>query len=185
MLLEKRYRAAALSCTIAALIHNSSLVPAALLAMSTYLWSISFVRKRYLLVLCLALIVGYVTGFFISGLSIRTIENAIAKNDGTISTIVLIQDALLFLFSLLGVIWLGKTKGFFTKGSAVAVIYLAFLFGLLAGMQSVTLWVLRFYFYIEWFRVIGVITIAWFIVHRLKLDFLLIFIFLLTFIIFI
>ncbi len=169
MLLEGRFKVALLLFVIGLLVHNSSLFPASLLAFSVYIWNSQFVRRWYVLVVVSLLILGFGAGTFISNFVLNSpLAITATKDDGGISMVVLAQDGLFFMISFLGVVLFGRSKGFYTRGSAVTVVFLAMSLGMLIGMFDLTLWILRFYFYIEWFRVVGVITIVWFLVYRLK-----------------
>lgn len=170
LILAGRNKTAAMLFVTGSLIHNSFVVPAGVIAVCAYLWNLSWVKHRYFWVLFLLLILGYETGsYFTSLIHESPIEWAAVKDEGDVSTVVFLQEGLLFLASLAGMVFLRERQGFYTKGSAIAVLFLAFFGGLLSGIHDLTLWFLRLYFYVEWFRVIGVITIVWFLVFRVKL----------------
>lgn len=169
LLLEGKNKKAMLLLVIGTLIHNSLIVPAILLAIFSRLWTYTRVKKHYLMLVSLLLVFGYSLGRLIVGLmSDSFLLAAFSKDDGSISNSVLALDGLLFCVTFAGVIYLKKNDGFYTKCSAISVLFLAFYGGVLFGAHELTLFLLRFYFYLEWFRVIGVITIVWFLVYRLK-----------------
>lgn len=169
LLLEGKNKKAMLLLVIGALIHNSIIVPAILLAIFSRLWSYTSVKKHYLSVVSLLLVLGYFLGqLIVSMMSDSILADLYSKDDGGISNAVLALDVFLFLISLTGVLYFRNRDNFYTKCSAISVLFLAFYGGMLFGAHELTLFLLRFYFYLEWFRVIGVITIVWFLVYRLK-----------------
>lgn len=169
LILEGRFKKAAILFVLGTLVHNSFLIPAGLLAVCAYLWELSWVKRRYFWVLFLMPFFGYGMGAYIASLmDVSPLAGSLMKDDGSISAVVVLLDGLLFLASLGGMIFLRGRQGFCIKSTAIAVLFLAFFGGMLVGGRELTLLLLRLYFYIEWFRVIGVITIVWFLVYRVK-----------------
>lgn len=169
LLLEGKNKKAMLLFVIGTLIHNSFIVPAILLAIFSRLWTYTSVKQHYLQVVSILLVLGYSLGRLIVDLmSDSFLLAAYSKDDGGISNAVLALDGFLFLVSLAGVFFFRHRNDFYTKCSAISVLFLAFYGGMLFGAHELTLFLLRFYFYLEWFRVIGVITLVWFLVYRLK-----------------
>jgi len=169
LILEGKNKAAAFLFVLGPLVHNSFVIPAGLLAICAYLWNLSWVKRRYVWVLFLLLISGYGVGLYLTSvIHFSSFDLASLKDEGSVSVFVVLQDVLLFFVSLVGLLSFRDRQGFCTKSSAVVVLFLASFGSFLLGIHELTLWFLRMYFYVEWFRVIGVITIVWFLVYRLK-----------------
>lgn len=169
LILEWRYKAAVILFVLGTLVHNSFIIPASLLVLSTYLWSLPFVRRRFVGVVFIIVGAAYIVGSKIASLVIDSAHEASALQDnGEVSSVVLLIDIFLFFSSLAGVVLFRRSSGFYTRSTAIAVLFLALFGGMLAGGHELTLFFLRFYFYVEWFRIIGVISIVWFMVYRAK-----------------
>lgn len=170
-LLEGKNKKAALIFMAGSLVHNSFAIPGVLLAICVYISSLTFLMRHYLVMVLFFAISGYATGTFITHIVGETVfATAAFKDDGSISKPVLALDVILFLSSLAGVIYFKGKKYFYTKCSAVTALFLALYGGILFGANELTLFLLRSYFYVEWFRVIGIITIVWFLKYRLKMP---------------
>ncbi len=168
-LVEGKNKKAMILLLLGTLVHNSFVVPAVILLGCRYLWNHLWVKKHYFFVLLALLTSGFLIGDYISSAISTTIFHAAAfKNDGDISMQVIILDVALFLISLSGLILIRKHPVFDVKSSAVAVMFLAFFGAFLFGIHDLTLFLLRFYFFVEWFRVIGIITLVWFMAYRVK-----------------
>jgi hypothetical protein len=169
LLLEGKSKAVLVLFILGCLIHNSFGVPAVILVLCAFLWKWSWVQRRYLWVIILLMILGYGIGLYLTtAIHVSSFDLVSTKDEGDISVFVLLQDGLLFFVSLVGIISFKDRHGFCTKGSAIAVLFMAFWGSLLLGIHDLSLWFLRLYFYVEWFRVIGVVTIVWFTVYRVK-----------------
>ena len=171
LILERRYKTAVILFVLGTLIHNSFIVPGSLLTGCVYLWSLPFVRRRYLSFILILVGCGYAVGSQITSLVTGSEHEVSAFLDnGEVSSTVFFMDILLFFISLAGIVLFRKSPDFFTKSSAIAVLFLALYGGMLVGGHELTLFFLRFYFYVEWFRIIGVITIVWYLVYRAKVT---------------
>jgi hypothetical protein len=171
LILERRYKAAVILFVLGALAHNSFIIPGSLLGICAYLWSLPFVRRCFLGVVFILVSSGYVIGSQCASLVIGSAYEVSALLDnGEVTFAALLMDLLLFFISVAGVVFFGKSSGFHARASAISVLFLAMFGGLLVGGRELTLFLLRFYFYVEWFRIIGVITIVWFLVCRAKLT---------------
>lgn len=172
LLLEGKGIKAMMLFVVGTLIHNSFIVPALCLAILSQVWSSPWLRRHFVVLVIFLLSIGYATGYllvYVVSDSIFALSSM--KDDGGISSAVLAFDGLLFLTSFVGVLYFKDDVNFHAKCSLITVLFLALYGGILMGAHELTLFLLRFYFYIEWFRVIGVITIVWFIVHHLKKPF--------------
>ena len=169
LLVERCYKKSAILYVLGTFVHNSFIVPASLLILCTFVFNFSFVQKRFVSVIFSFIGAGYVFGTLVPYLLIGTArETSAFMDDGSVSSIVLLMDFLFFLSTVTGVVCLRSSPVFSTKSSAVAALFLALFGGMLVGARELPLFYLRFYFYIEWFRVIGVITIVWFLIYRLR-----------------
>jgi hypothetical protein len=170
LVLERRYKAAVILFVLGMLTHNSFIVPGLLMVICAYLWSLPFVRKRFISILIILVCTGYLIGLQIADLVLEDDRQAVTAflDNGDVTWIVLLQDIFLFFISVAGVVFLGKLPGYNTRASAISVLFLALFGGMLIGGREMTLFFLRFYFYVEWFRVISVITIVWYLVYRTK-----------------
>jgi len=166
-LMEHKNKKALLCFVCGSLIHNSFVIPALLLVGCKIFASFRRTQKHYFISIVVFLIAGFCIGSIVSNIVGNTIFHAAAfKNDGSISFSVIALDATLFFASVAGIWKLGKYSLFDFQSAFVVVLFLAFYGAFLFAARDLLLMLLRLYFYVEWFRVIGIISIVWFLVYR-------------------
>ncbi|HEX9022764.1 MAG TPA: EpsG family protein, partial [Geobacteraceae bacterium] len=150
-----------LGFTVGVLLHNSFLIPGGLLLVSGFLWKSNTVRRHVFGVVFGLLLLSFVAGTFISQWVLDSIFALGAmKDDGGLSSVIFLIDVGLFLAAM-GWLWVKRrVDGTMEKETAIAVLFLTLFGGLLAGARDLTLFLLRFYFYTEWFRVIGLVALG-------------------------
>ena len=169
LLLERRYKSSAIIFLLGTITHNSFVVPSAALILCFYLTNLKFVLNNFWTSLFAIGIFGTLFGSQVAATVIgSTFETSAFLNDGEISTSVLALDVAVFLIILIGIALHSKPHPSYLIASIVTAMFLAFFGGMLFGARDLSLFLLRFYFYIEWFRAIGAITLAWFFIYRIK-----------------
>jgi hypothetical protein len=170
-LIEGKYRKAVIMFIVGSLLHNSFVVPASLLICCIYLFNSRWFNVHYLITTVMLIITGYLIGYIFENIVGSTAFKISALiDDGSLSIQVIALDLILYLASISGVVYFKNKNGFNAKCSKITVFFLSLFGGLLIGFNELPLFLLRFYFYIEWFRIIGIITIIWFIAYRYKIP---------------
>jgi hypothetical protein len=173
-ILEARYKHALVLFLLGAMIHNSFVLPAGLIAACAYLWNRRWVQEHYFTVVFLLGAVGYVLGRSVSFMIMNEggiLSDVITvQDDGLVSLSVYLFDGVLALLSIIGIALQRRkpNRNFYAASSEITILFLFCLGGLLLGIKDFKVWFLRLYFYIEWFRVIGVITIVWYLGFKIR-----------------
>jgi len=160
-ILEGQTLKVVLGFTVGILLHNSFLIPGGLLLVSGFLWTSNAVRRHVFRVVFGLLLLSFVVGTVVSRWVLDSVFALGAmKDDGGLSSVIFVIDVGLFLAAM-GWLWVKRRPdGTMEKETAIAVLFLTLFGGLLVGARDLTLFLLRFYFYIEWFRVIGLIALC-------------------------
>jgi hypothetical protein len=171
-ILEARYHFAVFLFILGILIHNTFILPAMFLTMCCLIWRQPFVKRHLFWTIAILPALGYLLGEFIaSEIPASAFSNAITLDDGSISVSAYIFDGALFLLIMFGLLYQKDKHQLQTLNtSATVVLFLAVWAGLMYGARDVSIFSLRFYFYIEWFRVIGIISVVQLIVFRWKQE---------------
>jgi hypothetical protein len=155
-LLRKHDFAAFVTASIAFLTHNSAIIPVvfAYFAFTATRWE--FIRRNFFKIIILMLGVGWVASRAMVPLATAFSQSSL-KNDGNISPLVCLGDVILFY----AISWAHNHNATENQRDLLRPIlfYLSMMAALLLALHQLPLLLLRFYFYFEWMRVFGFISI--------------------------
>lgn len=167
---EGRIKRAAVLFILGGLTHNSFLFPASVFILCLILWTKTPMRFYLVVPTMIFLGLGLGTGMFFSAyLGVGKFGASLMKDDGQLSALVFGMDLALFLMIALYLFWNRGRNEPFLQFARALLMFSALYGSFLWGMRDFPLFLLRFYFYLEFFRIIALL-ILFRCVHQSPLE---------------
>lgn len=162
LLIYRNYRFALVVFIIAFFIHNSSFIPFLLISTAKALVDIKGRKSIKYIETTIVVILIYVLGLILTRPGSFFNYVSLMLDNGSFSVLSLFFDFGLFGCSVVVLLW-EKVSCLFKRVLRIYTLFGIFMAVFLFSVKSSPLFLLRFYFYLEWFRFIGFISLLFFI----------------------